>query len=221
MTTANPFPTPEKPSGGARSQWLRFALPLIVVSLLIGAIGVVGYRYLSDEIRRETHRTLAVIAEQKRQQIEAWLGEARVDADLAFYGHSQLELLFSEWSKGERKDPATLKRMQGLMEEMAKARGWAGLAVVDAEMRPAIVVGEADIQQHAELVRDILRRPRVELVDLHRNAQGNVQYGVLAPIGSPDMVPLGVAYVTWRPDQALKVQHQQQLVLTIADRGAE
>ena len=203
MTTAIPFPTSEKPSGGARSQWLRFALPLIVVSLLIGAIGVVGYRYLSDEIRRETHRTLAVIAEQKRQQIEAWLGEARVDADLAFYGHSQLELLFSEWSKGERKDPATLKRMQGLMEEMAKARGWAGLAVVDAEMRPAIVVGEADIQQHAELVRDILRRPRVELVDLHRNAQGKVQYGVLAPIGSPDMVPLGVAYVTWRPDQAL------------------
>ena len=203
MTTANPFPTPEKPSGGARSQWLRFALPLIVISLLIGAIGVVGYRYLSDEIRRETHRTLAVIAEQKRQQIEAWLGEARVDADLAFYGHSQLELLFSEWSKGERKDPATLKRMQGLMEEMAKARGWAGLAVVDAEMRPAIVVDEADIQQHAELVRDILRRPRVELVDLHRNAQGNVQYGVLAPIGSPDMVPLGVAYVTWRPDQTL------------------
>ena len=105
MTTAIPFPTPEKPSGGARSQWLRFALPLIVISLLIGAIGVVGYRYLSDEIRRETHRTLAVIAEQKRQQIEAWLGEARVDADLAFYGHSQLELLFSEWSKGERKDP--------------------------------------------------------------------------------------------------------------------
>jgi PAS domain-containing protein len=30
-----------------------------------------------------------------------------------------------------------------------------------------------------------------------------VHYGVLAPIGSPDMEPLGVAYVTWSADQAL------------------
>ena len=178
-------------------------LPLLTLSLLIGAIGTVGYRYLSEEIRRENDRTLAVIAEQKRQQIEAWLTEARLDTDLAFYGHSQLEILFSQWQSGGRKNKASLKQMQELMTQMAQARGWAGLAVVDVVGRPAFAIGEADVRAYTDLIRDILHRPRVELVDLHSNAKGEIQYGVLAPIGSPDMAPLGLAYVTWRADQAL------------------
>ncbi len=175
-------------------------LPLLALSLLIGAI---GYRYLSEEIRRENDRTLAVIVEQKRQQIEAWLTEARIDTDLAFYGHSQLEILFSQWQSGKRNDGRSLKLMQELMTQMAQARGWAGLAVMDVEGRPAFAIGEADVRAYTDLIRDILRRPHVELVDLHSNAKGEIQYGVLAPIGSPDMAPLGVAYVTWRADQAL------------------
>jgi PAS domain-containing protein len=170
--------------------------------MLIAGLGSVGYRYLSEEIRRETHRTLAVIVEQKRQQIEGWLSDARVDTDLSFYGHSQLEILFSQWTHGGRKDAPGLKRIQTLMTQMAEARGWAGLAIVDADA--------------TRLRRRRCRRPgphradpghpapaRVELVDLHRNADGKVHYGVLAPIGSPDMEPLGVAYVTWSADQAL------------------
>ena len=178
-------------------------LPLLALSLLIGAIGTIGYRYLSEEIRRENDRTLAVIAEQKRQQIEAWLTEARIDTDLAFYGHSQLEILFSQWQSGGRKNKASLKQMQELMTQMAQARGWAGLAVVDAKGHPAFAIGEADVRAYTDLIRDILQQPHVELVDLHSNAKGEIQYGVLAPIGSPDMAPLGVAYVTWRADQAL------------------
>ena len=183
--------------------WLRFALPLLALSMLIAGLGSVGYRYLSEEIRRETHRTLAVIVEQKRQQIEGWLTDARVDTDLSFYGHSQLEILFRQWAQGGRKDTASLKRMQALMTQMAEARGWAGLAIVDTDVSPAFVVGDADIRAHTALIQDILRRPRVELVDLHRTVDGKVHYGVLAPIGSPDMEPLGVAYVTWNADQAL------------------
>ena len=203
MTTAIAPHSPARSTGSTRRQWLRFVLPLLAISLVIAALGAVGYRYLGGEIRRETHRTLAVITEQKRQQVEAWLGEARIDADLAFFGHSQLEVLFDQWSKGGRRDDVSLARMKSLMEAMAKARGWAGLAVVDAGANPAFVVGDADVRDHAALIRDILKRPRVELVDLHRDASGKVQYGVLAPIGSPDMVPLGVAYVTWRADLAL------------------
>ncbi len=178
-------------------------LPLLALSLLIGAIGTIGYRYLSAEIRRENDRTLAVIVEQKRQQIEAWLTEARIDTDLAFYGHSQLEILFSQWQSSGRKNGASLKQMQELMVQMAKARGWAGLAVVDVEGHPAFAIGEADVRAYTDLIRDILRRPRVELIDLHSNAKGDIQYGILAPIGSPDMAPLGVAYVTWHANQAL------------------
>ena len=195
---------PPAPEGAAVDRpWLRFVLPLLALSILIAGLGSVGYRYLSDEIRRETHRTLAVIVEQKRQQIEGWLADARVDTDLSFYGHSQLELLFGKWAGSGRKDTASLKQIQTLMMQMAEARGWAGLALVGADAGPAFVVGDADVRGHEALIEDILRRPRVELVDLHRNADGQVRYGVLAPIGSPDMEPLGVAYVTWRADRAL------------------
>ena len=178
-------------------------MPLLAISLLIGLIGAIGYRYLSKEIRHENDRTLAVIAEQKRQQIEALLSEAQIDTDLTFYGHSQIEIIFSQWQSGGRKDEASLKRMQELMAQMAKARGWAGLTVVDAEARPAFAIGEADIQDYRNLIQDILHRPRTELIDLHINTRGEAQYGILAPIGSPDMSPLGVAYVTWSANKAL------------------
>ena len=84
MTTAIVPNSAVKPAGSTRAQWLRFVLPLLAISLLIGVIGIVGYRYLSEEIRRETQRTLAVIAEQKRQQIEGALTETRIDAQLYF-----------------------------------------------------------------------------------------------------------------------------------------
>ena len=129
-------------------------------------------KVLAEEIRRETHRTLAVIVEQKRQQIEGWLSDARVDTDLSFYGHSQLEILFSQWAHGGRKDTQGLKRIQTLMTQMAEARGWAGVAIIDADANPAFVVGAADVRAHTALIQDILRRPRVELVDLHRSADG-------------------------------------------------
>ncbi len=203
MRTAIASHLPTSPTGRFSHHWLRFMLPLLALSLLIGAIGTIGYRYLSAEIRRENDRTLAVIVEQKRQQIEAWLAEARINTDLAFYGHSQLEILFSQWQSGGRKNGENLKKMQELMVQMAKVRGWAGLAVVDVEGRTAFAIGEADVRAYTDLIRDILHRPRVELVDLHSNAKGEIQYGVLAPIGSPDMAPLGVAYVTWHANQAL------------------
>ena len=77
----NPAPTRFLASPPARRALWRFAFPLLALTLLIAAVSAFGYRSLSEEIRRETHRTLAVIAEQKRQQIEGWLGEARVDAE--------------------------------------------------------------------------------------------------------------------------------------------
>ena len=203
MKTAITSHHPKSPTGSFGLHWLRFVLPLLALSLLIATIGTIGYRYLSKEIRRENDRTLAVIVEQKRQQIESWLTEARIDTNLAFYGHSQLEILLSQWQNGGRKNEASLKQMQELMTQMAQARNWAGLAVVDIEGRPAFAVGEADTRAYKDLIRDILRRPRIELVDLHNTAKGEVQYGILTPIGSPDMAPLGVAYVTWNADQTL------------------
>ena len=203
MRTAIDPQITNSPTNHSSHHWKRFVLLLLAISLLIGAIGAIGYRYLSEEIRRENDRTLAVIAEQKRQQIEALLTEAQIDTNLTFYGHSQIEILFSQWQNGGRKDDVSLKRMEQLMAQMAMARGWSGLTIVDAEARRAFAIGEADIQAHRDLIQDILHRPRTELIDLYINAKGEAQYGILAPIGSPDMVPLGVAYVTWSADKAL------------------
>ena len=182
-----------------RALW-RFAFPLLALTLLIAAVSAFGYRSLSEEIRRETHRTLAVIAEQKRQQIEGWLGEARVDAEMYFSGHSQLEAVFEHWIDGGRRDEAAFARMRALVEELARLRGWQGLALVDMSGTPALTLGAPDLSAHAELIADVLRRPRVELVDLHADEEGRVHYGVLAPVGSPVR---GVAYLTWRAEAEL------------------
>ena len=187
-------------SSPARRALLRFAFPLFALTLLIAAVSAFGYRSLSEEIRRETHRTLAVIAEQKRQQIEGWLGEARVDAEMYFSGHSQLEAVFEHWIDGGRQDQAAFARMRALVEEVARLRGWKGVAVVDASGAPALTLGAPDLSGHSELIADVLRRPRVALVDLHADEEGRVHYGVLAPVGSPVR---GVAYLTWQAEVEL------------------
>ena len=184
----------------ARRALLRFAFPLLALTLLIAAVSAFGYRSLSEEIRRETQRTLAVIAEQKRQQIEGWLAEARVDAEMYFSGHSRLEAEFERWLDTERRDEAAFARMHALVDELARLRGWQGVALLDESGAPALSFGAPDLSAHAALIADVLRRPRVELVDLHVDAQGRVQHGVLAPVGVPAR---GVAYLTWRAEREL------------------
>jgi len=203
MTTAIADPLSVKTAVSTRTNWVRFVLPLIAISLLIGAIGIVGYQYLSEEVRRETHRTLAVIAEQKRQQIEDSIAKTRIDAELYFSRHSPLESLFAQWLAGDRRDAAILLRMQDRMAEVARVRGWAGLTVFDARALPVFAVGEAGAGVPAALIEDILRQPRIELVDLYRDADGRAHFGMLAPIGAVGSAPLGVAYLSWRADQSL------------------
>ena len=184
-------------------QRLRLALPLLLLTGLVGAMGVFAYRSLAEEIRRETHRTLTVIAEQKTQQIEELLDEIRTDARVNFSGHSQLEALFAQWLSSGRRSEPLLAQMQAVAREGVRVKGWQGLAAVDAQGRTAFVAGQADLTPHTALIADILRRPRIELVDLHRTAQGQVHFGVLAPIGPGPQGPLGVAYLSWRADETL------------------
>jgi len=195
--------SPVKPAGGSRHPWARFVLPLLAISALIGVIGSVAYGYLSDEIRQDNQRTLAVIAEQKRQQIEDWLGSTRIDAESSFSGHSQFETLFGDWLASQRRNTRILGHMRMLMEEVAQVRGWEGVTVLDDSGETVFSVGKAQPGDHGALIRDVLERPRIQLVDLHRNAQGEALYGVLAPIGPTGVRPLGVVYLTWKADRTL------------------
>lgn len=187
------------------SALMRFVLPLVVLSVLIAAICGAGYAYLSGEIRRETQRTLAVIAEQKRQQLEAMLADAAVDAQLYFSGHAQLEALFDARQKGATADAALLASMRRQMADVAQMRGWSGVAVLDEAGGVVVSVGEASVRGQAAPIREVLRTRRIQLVDLYRNDQGEAVYGLLAPIAVavPGGETLGAVYLTRPADQTL------------------
>lgn len=203
MNAASAESPAAKSVDGAPRAWLRLALPLFAISLLMFVLATLGYRYLSEEIRRETQRTLAVIAEQKRQQIEASFAEITLDARLYLSGHSRIEQDYAQWLKSGRRDDAALVRISGLMQEVARARGWAGMAVFDAAGRQVVVAGDARLDGDEALIADMMRRPRIEFVDLHTDADGRAQYGVLVPIGMAAGAPQGVAYLALQADSLL------------------
>ncbi len=198
-----PSRSPARRTGDRHRLPMRLALPLLVATLVVGAAGELVYWHLSGSIRNETHRTLAVIAEQKRQEIEALLAEPRIEAELYFSGKAQVPALLGQWLEGGRQDDALLTRIRDRIEEVAHARGWGGVAVLDAEARPVFVQGEVAPQALETPLREILNHPRVELVDLHRNPRGVPEYGVLAPIGPERTAPLGMVYVVWQAHRSL------------------
>ena len=191
------------PASTDRASWLRFVLPLLVLSLLIGIVGVAAYRYLSAEIRDETHRTLAVIAEQKREQLESWLQESSIDASLYFSGRSQVARDLADWLGGGRQDTTLLGQIRGRMEEFARVRGWRGIVVLDHDGRPIVTVGEADLGGQAVLLRELPQQSRPRLVDLHLDPAGDARYGLLAPIVSASGQTIGAAYMSRKADDVL------------------
>ncbi|WP_157400085.1 MULTISPECIES: PAS domain-containing hybrid sensor histidine kinase/response regulator [Ramlibacter] len=206
MTTAIPSQALPVSEPEGPTVWLRFLTPLLGLTLLIGALGVVGYRHLSEGVRRDNDRTLAVIAEQKRQQIEGVLADARMDAQLNFASHSQLENLFGRWIAGGRRDGAMQEWIRRRLVEVAEIRGWDGVLMFDASAKLALAVGQGSLANEQERILDIIRRPRIELVDLHVDAAGRVHYGILSPIGGAGQTPHGVAYISWPADSTLYPQ---------------
>jgi PAS domain S-box-containing protein len=174
----------------------------LVLTLLIGAIGGFAFLRYYDQIERDTHRTLAVIAEQKRQQIQHLLAQQRLDAELEFGPDAPATQMFGQWLAGEGDGALVLDRLRARLSELERARGWGGLVLFDAGGRPVLTLGEADALGLEEQIQEVLRQPRTLLVDLHLQEAGVPSYGVLTPIGA-GTAPLGLAYLSWRADRAL------------------
>ena len=201
MPAAAPLPQP--PAKRARFiPSTRWQLVLFAATLFIGGMGAATYHHLRHESRQATARLLAVIAEEKREQIENWVTQTHIDAKLYFDGTSLLQMLFSQWLEGGRHNGALLAQIQAHLAEVAQVRGWQGVAIYDSDGHLVFKLGEVDLRDHAGMIPEILNQPHIESIDLHRNAQGTAVYCVLAPIGLP-ATPLGVAYVSWRADQTL------------------
>ena len=186
--------------GGQAWRWL---LPLVALTLLIGALSLWTYRVFSAEIRDEVARTLTGIAEEKHASIEHWLADNETDARIFFTGTSVTLLLLKEWIAGGRRDEAPLNRLRARLEAVARDRGWGGLVLYDDRGEPRVVVGDDGARVSAEQVQDLLRRPRLERLDAQPGADGVWRYGLLAPVGGEDGPPLGVALLTWSLEEAL------------------
>ena len=198
----DPHAKPANTEGDSRPVIL-FILFLLTVTLLFGAIGGFAYRQLREGVRLDAQRTLAMIAEQKRQQIEDLLSDARADVKLFSTGNTQLATQLVRWIDSGRRDPAPLQVIRARMGEVAQQRGWDGVAIFDADLRPVLTIGEIEAGSHLGLVRETLGRPGVQFIDLHRRGDGMVHYGVMAPIAYRDGTALGVLHLTWTAERVL------------------
>ena len=192
---------------------------LVCATLLIGWIGERTFCALRDDIRHEAQRTLTVIAEQKRQQIEQWVAQTDLAAELHFSGSAPFVSSFEQWLTGDRQDHALLERMRNRLGDVARLHGWDGLAIFDPLGHLVLALGAAeDVGEHIDTVRSVLRQPEIQAVELHRHTDGTVKYGRLAPIERPGAEPLGVAYLIWRADRTL---YQQVETWPVPTRTAE
>ncbi len=182
---------------------LGFLAILVSLTLLIAAVGAYAFSRLQDELRLETERTLTLISEQKRQQVEDWLAQARKDVHLFFSGRALFAQRLAAWEAGGRRDEALLDQSRARFSELMAVRGWSALAVFDTRGEPILTLGPTDTTAHAQAVRDVLAHPRLVPVDLHRNPDGRIEYGLLTPVTQPDGQLLGVAYLSWLAEESL------------------
>jgi len=181
----------------------RWLLPLLAITLLIGALSLWAYGVFSAEIRDEAARTLAGIAEEKRATIEHWLAETESEARVFFTGTSTTRLLLEEWMAGGRQDAALLSRLRARLDELARDRGWGSLTLYDDRGEPLVVIGDPGVRVSAEQVQDILHRPRLERLEVQADDDGAWRYGLLAPLSAEGHPPVGIVALTWKLEQAL------------------
>ena len=181
----------------------RWLLPLVAITLLIGALSLWAYGVFSAGIRDEADRTLAGIAEEKRSSVERWLANNDTDARTFFTGTSVTLLLLEEWIAGGRRDEALVNRLRTRLEEVARERGWGGLTLYDDRGEPLVVIGDAGARVPAQRVQDILHRPRIERLEAQPGTDGVWRHGLLVPVGTEGGPPLGVAALTWGLEEAL------------------
>lgn len=181
----------------------RWLLPLVAITLLVGALDLWAYRVFSAEIREEVAHTLGGITEEKRATIEHWLKDIDSDARTFFTETSVTMLLLEDWIAGGRRDAAVLDRLRTRLEEVAHERGWHGLSLYDDQSELLMAIGDTGAPVPAERLRDILHHPRIEPLDAQPGADGRWRYTLLAPVSAEGHPPLGVVALTWHLEQAL------------------
>ncbi len=188
-----------------RSQWHRLGWVFIALLpvLILGGIG--GYAFLKarQSIREEVQQSLTTIAEQKKQQIELWLSNISQET-VIFSEGSFLADMLGAWLQNGQKDEALKKSILTRLGQIRDSRHFDSLVVFDTQGQVVLTVGgAADLAEHSPLVLEVIRDGRPRFVDLHRNIDGKIELGVMAPFVTQSGQTIGALYLTVNPEDYL------------------
>jgi len=181
------------PSPDTRQWWFPFAI--IIVTGLIGVVSASAFFRARAQIRQEFENQLTAIAEQKQQQIEQKLTDIKVDADLYAAPDSEVAQAIARWLGGKQRNTELESTIRHRLEAIANARHYRSIALFDASPHVLLVIGSPDAAEHAASATAVLSAQRASLVDLHRNADGRIEFGMLAPVRIPGQPSPAVLYL--------------------------
>jgi|GEM_PF-5586480 len=191
----------------SRSRFMTGFAPLLLtllgITLLVGIVGIVIFEQLHNEIHGETQRTLKIIGEHKRLQLERWISQTSANAVFFASGSAQLPHRLERWLEGGGSDESLLRLVQDRMAEIAIQQSYHGARVYDATGRPLFSVGEPTPSPPLALLRETAREARISSTNFQKTATGELLYGLLAPIQRGDELPIGMLSITWSADDII------------------
>ena len=176
-----------------RQRWFLFAI--VIITGLMCAVSALAFFRVRAEIREEFEQQLATIAEQKREQIEQLLIEMRTDADLYASPNSEIARQIAHWVSGHQRDAELGTGIRRRLEEIARAHRYLSVALFDAAGHPLLMIGSPAAIEHASDTAAAISAARTSLIDLHRNADGCVEFGMLSAVRADGQRPIAAIYL--------------------------
>lgn len=169
--------------------WIPLGI-FLGIATLIGVFGWVFYRHERLEHRTIQENQLAAIADFKRQQIEAWLGERR-RAAMTWRKGSIFGEVVVQWLAGNGKDRSQERQIEKRLWTIKEFLGYTSVALLDGEGRVRLRVGAepALSPQFVELSRMAMASGQVQFSDLYRMVKGagsEVNMDFIAPLSGLD-----------------------------------
>ena len=177
-----------------KEKW-RLFLFLVFTTTLIAAVSTVAFIKVRDNIRHNVQDTLTTIAEQKRQHLEQILSDMRDDANLFALGNASVATMIERWVSDQQRDGRLEETIRERLAEIANSQHYSLVAVFDAEGHPVCVIGSSDVRRQGTAARKAIQNTQSVFVDLHRESDGLIKFGILSPIMPHGQTPNSALYV--------------------------
>ena len=192
--------SPREPAFRFDVSWAPIAaLGAAVIAVLL--IANVAYRSQAEAIRRDALFQLEAVAKLEVDAIARWLDERRGDADQFARNPAQRDVL-ARWI--ETRQPEDAEILEDSLNVVRGSQDHNAVALVDREGR--LLIGDeaarSDASEFLTAVNRAATGTAVQMLDLHRRADGSIHLGFLAPIYDQQMArgePLAIAVVDVTP----------------------